>query len=103
MCAPSPHLALVKSRKGRQRATYRLCGLMQHPEKDHGSMRLFWNRPATILALIGLAAFVFMQGIVPAFSKLDADFPGYFTAAKIVASGRNVEQLYDDSWFREQI
>jgi hypothetical protein len=76
---------------------------MQHPEKDHGSMRLFWNRPATILALIGLAAFVFMQGIVPAFSKLDADFPGYFTAAKIVASGRNVEQLYDDSWFREQI
>jgi Glycosyltransferase family 87 len=76
---------------------------MHHPEKDHGSMRLFWNRPATILALIGLAAFVFLRGIVPALSKLDADFPGYFTAAKIVASGRNVEPLYDDSWFQEQI
>jgi hypothetical protein len=76
---------------------------MHHPGKDHGSMRLFLSRPATILALIGLAAFVFLRGIVPALSKLDADFPGYFTAAKIVASGRNVEKVYDDTWFQEQI
>jgi hypothetical protein len=53
--------------------------------------------------LVGLATFVFLKGIVPALSEIDADFPGYFTAAKIVIEGQNPERLYDDSWFREQM
>ena len=36
-------------------------------------------------------------------TKVDSDFPGYFTAAKIVADGENVERLYDDGWFEEQM
>lgn len=66
-------------------------------------MNLFLSRPATILMLIGLAALVFLRGIVPALSKIDSDFPGYFIAAKIVADGRDAERLYDDSWFQEQM
>src|SRR6267378_2012330 len=66
-------------------------------------MRLFFSRPATILLLIGLAALVFSQGLRPALSRVDADFPGYFSAAKIVADGGDARQLYDDSWFQQQI
>ena len=66
-------------------------------------MQLLFSRPAAIVMLIGLAALVLLQGIVPALSRLDADFPGYFTAARIVADGRDAQQLYDDSWFEEQI
>jgi glycosyl transferase family 87 len=40
---------------------------------------------------------------VPAMSKIDSDFPGYFTAAKIVADGGDVERLYDNSWFQDQM
>jgi hypothetical protein len=53
--------------------------------------------------LVCLAAFVFQIGVVPALSKIEADFPGYFTAAKIVVDGRDTQKLYDDDWFREQI
>src|SRR6266481_3990899 len=66
-------------------------------------MQLRVYRPVSILLLIGLAALVFLQGIVPAMSKLDADFPSYFTAARIVADGRDAQQLYNDSWFQEQM
>jgi len=40
---------------------------------------------------------------VPATSKIDSDFPNYFTAAKIVADGGDVERLYDNRWFDEQM
>ncbi len=53
--------------------------------------------------LVGLAAFVSSKGVVPALSGIDADFPGYFTAARIVVDGQDTQRLYDDDWFREQI
>ena len=53
--------------------------------------------------LVGLATFVFLKGIVPALSEIDSDFPGYFTAAKIVIDKQDTQRLYDDSWFREQM
>jgi hypothetical protein len=60
-------------------------------------------RAAKIAALAGLAVFVLLRGIVPAVSGISSDFPGYYTAAKIVADGRDTQRLYDDAWFREQI
>jgi hypothetical protein len=50
-----------------------------------------------------LVAFLVWRGIIPAFSHLDSDFPNYYTAAKLVAEGRDVRHLYDDSWFQDQI
>jgi hypothetical protein len=44
-----------------------------------------------------------VRGIAPALSQLDADFPSYLTAAKIVADGGNAARLYDISWFQEQM
>jgi Glycosyltransferase family 87 len=66
-------------------------------------MQLFFTRPAAILLFIALALVLFARGIVPAMSKIDSDFPGYFTAAKIVADGGDVGRLYDDSWFEGQM
>jgi hypothetical protein len=66
-------------------------------------MNSFFGRAWTTLMLVGVAAFVFHKGIVPALSGIDADFPGYFTAARIVIDGQDTRRLYDDDWFREQI
>jgi hypothetical protein len=66
-------------------------------------MRLFYNRSVAIALFAALAAILIARGIVPAMSKIDSDFPGYFTAAKIVADGGPVERLYDDVWFQQQM
>jgi hypothetical protein len=66
-------------------------------------MNSFFSRAWTTLMLVGVAAYVFHKGVVPALSEIDADFPGYFTAARIVVDGQDTQRLYDDDWFREQI
>jgi hypothetical protein len=66
-------------------------------------MNSFFSRAWTILMLLGVTAYVFHKGIVPALSEIDSDFPGYFTAARIVIDGQDTQRLYDDDWFREQI
>jgi Glycosyltransferase family 87 len=66
-------------------------------------MHLFFSRPVAILLFAALAFVLTVRGFVPAMSKVDSDFPGYFTAAKIVADGGEVERLYDDSWFQDQM
>jgi hypothetical protein len=66
-------------------------------------MNSFFNRAWTTLLLLGLAAYLFQKGVVPALTAVEADFPGYFTSARIVVDGQDTSRLYDDGWFREQI
>src|SRR6266404_7431273 len=66
-------------------------------------MQIFINRAVAALLLFALAALVLIRGIIPTWSKVDTDFPNYFTAAKIVADGGQTEKLYDDAWFQEQM
>jgi len=66
-------------------------------------MQLFFKRPAAILLFIALALVLVARGIVPALSKVDTDFPNYFTAAKVVADGGDTDRLYDNLWFQEQM
>jgi hypothetical protein len=66
-------------------------------------MRLFLNRPVAILLFAALAFLLTARGFVPAMSKIDSDFPGYFTAAKIVVEGGDVARLYDNAWFQDQM
>ncbi len=56
-----------------------------------------------VMLLIVLITFECLRGLAPAWSRIDTDFPNYLTAAKIVADGRDPQQLYDDAWFREQM
>jgi hypothetical protein len=66
-------------------------------------MQLFINRPVVILLLVGLLSALVARGIVPALTRVDSDFPNYFTAARIVADGGHVERLYDTVWFQQQM
>jgi hypothetical protein len=66
-------------------------------------MQLYFRQLITLLLLVGLGIVVGTRGIVPAVTKVDTDFPNYFTAAKIVANGGDVSRLYDDQWFQEQM
>jgi len=45
-------------------------------------MQLFFNRTIAIALLTALAIFVGVRGLVPALTKIDSDFPNYFTALK---------------------
>jgi len=58
---------------------------------------------AAIVLLIALAGLVLVRGIVPALSRIDTDFPNYYTAARIVIEGGSTQRLYDDAWFQEQM
>jgi hypothetical protein len=66
-------------------------------------MHLFLKRPVALLLFVTLAFVLAVRGIVPALSKIDTDFPNYFTAAKIVADGGNTDRLYDNGWFQDQM
>jgi len=66
-------------------------------------MYLLLRRAAALLLFVALTVVLFAHGIVPALSKVDTDFPNYFTAAKIVADGGNTDRLYDNGWFQDQM
>ena len=66
-------------------------------------MRLPLKRPVALLLFAALAFVLATRGIVPAFSKIDTDFPNYFTAAEIVADGGDTSRLYDNGWFQDQM
>jgi Glycosyltransferase family 87 len=66
-------------------------------------MNGFFSRAWSTLMLVGLAGYLIGKGLIPALAQIDADFPGYFTAARIVVDGQDTRRLYDDDWFREQI
>lgn len=61
------------------------------------------RRPAALFLFAALTLVLAVRGIVPALSKVDTDFPNYFTAAKIVADGGNTDRLYDNGWFQDQM
>jgi hypothetical protein len=66
-------------------------------------MPVFPNRPLAAVLLAALAAHVLVRGIVPASTRVDTDFPSYFTAAQVVAEGQGADRLYDIQWFQEQM
>jgi hypothetical protein len=66
-------------------------------------MYLLLRRPAALLLFVALTLLLAARGIVPALSKVDTDFPNYFTAAKIVADGGDTDRLYDNGWFQDQM
>jgi hypothetical protein len=64
-------------------------------------MALF-SRTGKVLLLAGLVAYLFLRGVIPAFTAITSDFPEYFTSAKTVRDGQDAAKLYDNAWFREQ-
>ena len=60
------------------------------------------GRPSKFLLLAVLVTYVFLRGVIPAFTAITDDFPEYFTSASIVRSGQDTARLYDGAWFRGQ-
>ena len=65
--------------------------------------RLFPHPSISWVLLFPLLLFVFVRGILPAWTGMSTDFPNYYTAARIVLEHGNVTRMYDDTWFQEQI
>jgi hypothetical protein len=61
-----------------------------------------FSRTAKFLLLAGLLVYVFLRGVLPAFTAITDDFPEYFTSATIARNGGDAAKLYDGAWFREQ-
>jgi hypothetical protein len=66
-------------------------------------MQLYFKRSLAVLLFVALTSVLAVRGLIPAVSKIDSDFPNYFTAARIVADGGNAQRLYDDAWFQDQL
>src|SRR6185437_7191427 len=67
------------------------------------AMSAWLHRWLALALLVALIIFESMRGLLPALSRIDTDFPNYLTAAKIVADGRDPRQLYDNTWYRQQM
>jgi Glycosyltransferase family 87 len=78
-------------------------GRNSHLQLGFRAIQSRWKRVVTLLLLIALTIMFVVRGFVPAFTRIDSDFPSYFTAAKIVADGQSADRLYDVSWFQEQM
>jgi hypothetical protein len=63
----------------------------------------FVHRNVSLALLAGLLAFIAGRGLVPSLTKVDSDFPNYFTAAKLVTEGADAGRFYDDAWFQTQM
>lgn len=56
-----------------------------------------------ILLLIILFLFFYERGIKPAWISLNSDFPIYYTSAKLLYEGQNMDSLYNKEWFQQEI
>ncbi len=61
------------------------------------------NRHLSYVLLAAAGTFVLWRGVLPAFTHIDTDFPNYYAAGALARTGTNVERLYDDAWFQNEI
>ncbi len=62
------------------------------------------SRRSIVIALsASIAVLVCVRGILPGFSSIGTDFPNYYTSARLIVDGSNVDSLYDTGWFQKQI
>ena len=73
------------------------------PPAGRVALQVFPGRAVAVVLLAVLTAFLVVRGIVPALTRVDSDFPGYLTSARIVAEHGNTARLYDIPWFQEQM
>ncbi|MCX6170771.1 MAG: glycosyltransferase family 87 protein [Ignavibacteriales bacterium] len=56
-----------------------------------------------ILLFILLSLFHIKYGIIPAWNNINSDFPNYYSASKLFIEGKDLSNIYDDSWFQQKI
>jgi hypothetical protein len=85
------------------RRVLRLAGEVERDEVDGRSggrvSRLAAVEWAGLALLVGL--FV-AKGLIPAWSKIDTDFPNYYLSARLRHQGVSLDRLYEWVWFERQ-
>ncbi|MGE5499988.1 MAG: hypothetical protein ACM3Q2_18080, partial [Syntrophothermus sp.] len=56
-----------------------------------------------IIVIIPLVLFQIRYGIIPAWNSVNSDFPNYYTSSRLLLDGKNVSNIYDDTWFQKNI
>lgn len=57
----------------------------------------------SIPLLIILSLFHIRYGIIPGWSKINSDFPNYYTSSKLLLEGKDLSNIYNDNWFQQKI
>jgi len=60
-------------------------------------------RQVQILAFVLLVAWLIIRGIVPAWNEPHSDFSNYYVSARLVLTHADLDSLYNNEWFHEQI
>ncbi|MBI1808032.1 MAG: DUF2029 domain-containing protein [Ignavibacteria bacterium] len=55
------------------------------------------------MSFVILSSVLVWLGIIPALTRIDTDFPNYYTSSRLVIEGKDLSHLYDDDWFQDQI
>ncbi|MGE5795410.1 MAG: glycosyltransferase family 87 protein [Ignavibacteria bacterium] len=50
-----------------------------------------------------LSLFHFYYGIIPAWTRINSDFPNYYVSSKLLLEGKDLKNIYDDDWFQQKI
>ncbi len=61
-----------------------------------------YNRWSSLL-LIAFASFQVYFGLIPGWTSIRSDFPNYYVSSRLIIEHQNDIQLYNNSWFQDQI
>jgi hypothetical protein len=50
-----------------------------------------------------LSLFHFYYGIIPAWTRINSDFPNYYVSSRLLLEGKDLNNIYDDEWFQQKI
>jgi hypothetical protein len=65
---------------------------------------LFIDRSIYSLSLcFALGVFQLYVGIIPGWKHTQSDFPNYYVSSKLIVEGKELNKIYDDDWFNQQI
>jgi hypothetical protein len=61
------------------------------------------TKPFQYALCVVFGAWLIIKGIVPGWTTPHSDFSNYYVSARLVAQGADLDRLYDDAWFQEQM
>jgi len=61
------------------------------------------SKQLSLLLLSVLSLFNLYYGIIPAWNRINSDFPNYYVSSKLLLQGKDLRNIYNDEWFQQKI
>lgn len=62
------------------------------------------NRIKLIFSILALCwGVIIWKGLIPGWSKVQSDFPNYYTASRLITEGVHADSIYHQPWFQSRI